>query len=324
MGFVYAAIGIWLLIVRRSIFLHLIANLSGFFIVAAVCTALDSWLYGDFVFTPYRYFKSNILEGVASNFGVSPWYGYFVDFNSTFRAVTGVLSFISMVTLLWKRPKSILAWVFWAFVIGHSLVAHKEERFLFPVLMLAPMACTCGIDVLANFAQRIGLRPLNRTSVSWILIIANCLVGLTWATRPFKRYGMFEELDAEARHTHQTICVNWGISSSSSPSVFPAIPGFYHSPALKIIQVNELTSVKETQEGCAASKDFGYWYEFRKMPPVSYFNQIIVDDDRKTCVPNNYWDRVLLKTFGKENLQNASQSLGQKQEQLFWWRCVRR
>jgi phosphatidylinositol glycan class B len=205
MGFVYAAIGIWLLVVRRSRPLHLIANVSGFLIIAAACTALDSWLYGDLVLTPFRYFKSNILEGVASNFGVSPWYGYFVEFNSTFRAITGGLSFISMAALIWKKPKSILAWIFWAFVIGHSLVAHKEERFLFPVLMLAPMSWAYGVEVLGNFLQRLGVSVINRTSICYFLIIANCLVGLIWATRPFKRYGMLEELDTEARRNRQTV-----------------------------------------------------------------------------------------------------------------------
>ena len=324
MGFVYAAIGIWLLIVRRSRPLHLIANLSGFFIIAVACTALDSWLYGDFVLTPYRYFKSNILEGVASNFGVSPWYGYFVEFNSTFRAITGSLSFISMGALLWKRPKSILAWIFWAFVIGHSLVAHKEERFLFPVLMLAPMSWTYGIEVLENSLQRVGLRPINRTSICRFLIITNCLVGLVWATRPFKRYAMLKELDTEARRNRQTICVNWDVPPSATPSTFPAVPGFYHSPALKIIQINDLKNLEESPNGCAALKAFSYWYEIRKMPTVSYLNRIIVEDGRRTCVPNNFWDRVLLKNFGKENLQKANQAAGQTQEQLFWWKCSRR
>ena len=119
---------------KKNVFLVL-----GFLLTLGISTWFDSYMYGHFTFTPYNYFYMNIVQKYASSFGVTPWYQYFIF---TFRecpAPLGIMVIGSFLYFWVKFPKHLLTWVTLPFFIVHSLIGHKEFRFLFPIAPFLPL-----------------------------------------------------------------------------------------------------------------------------------------------------------------------------------------
>ena len=134
MGFAIAGGVAWLLLQRRTRWTHAAVLVVGGLLALAIGMAADHWFYGDFVVTQWRYFQSNVLQGKAAEFGVSPWWFYFPAF------IMAAMPPISLVLLglaglgIYRKPRHVLTWAFIPFVLAHVLVGHKELRFLFPML----------------------------------------------------------------------------------------------------------------------------------------------------------------------------------------------
>jgi phosphatidylinositol glycan class B len=133
---------LWFLVFRKYSIKNLLIIIFGFLLVVAISTVLDSHYYGQFAFTPYNYFNVNIIQKYVDQFGSSPWYEYFIQ---AFKDGVPPLSlfFIFTFLLLWiKFPKSLLTWITLPFFVVHSLIAHKEFRFIFPIVFFLPMIFT--------------------------------------------------------------------------------------------------------------------------------------------------------------------------------------
>jgi phosphatidylinositol glycan class B len=104
----------------------------------AACTfifLLDSWYFGTGTFTPLNFLRTN-LSSVSTFYGRSPWHYYL------FQAIP-ILCNVTVVFVLhgiWQGIQSgsspvrrLVALVFWTVGI-YSLAAHKEWRFIHPLL----------------------------------------------------------------------------------------------------------------------------------------------------------------------------------------------
>ncbi|MGV3596615.1 MAG: hypothetical protein ACO1PI_02040 [Bacteroidota bacterium] len=118
---------------------------SGGVIAAAVGTLTDYWLYNQWVCTPYNYFFQNIVADKASSFGTSPFYSYVTMFIETAAPPLSIVLLVLLGIGLWTARKSPYAWILVAFVMAHSAVAHKEFRFMFPMVALMPYVCAQGL-----------------------------------------------------------------------------------------------------------------------------------------------------------------------------------
>lgn len=129
---------IWFVLFKKYKSFNLLKIAAGFFIILFVNVGLDSFFYGNLVFTPWNYFEANILHGVASSFGESSWIYYMKE---GFYLPTTIVSSIVCFSLLYNvffNFKSPVLWFFILYVLGHLLISHKEERFLFPLAFLFP------------------------------------------------------------------------------------------------------------------------------------------------------------------------------------------
>ncbi|MCC6372556.1 MAG: hypothetical protein IT236_16250 [Bacteroidia bacterium] len=141
MAFMFAGLLAWLLFIKKTPFKLFVLLLSGF-IVAIVCGAVvDKWLYGEWTLSWLNYLYQNVFEDKASIYGRSPLYFYPVE------AIVQLIPPFSIVLLFalfafWKKFKThFLTWVSIPFVLLHFFVAHKELRFLFPLLNFIPVMC---------------------------------------------------------------------------------------------------------------------------------------------------------------------------------------
>ncbi|MCH7228164.1 hypothetical protein [Haloferula sp. A504] len=132
-GIAAAGTYLWLLLVARVPVARIAGSSLVFVAVTAVGVIVDSAFYGEWVFAPFNYLKLNLVDGKASSFGTEPWYYYVTHFSFS-RPLIGIPLVILFARGLVLRRNHLFTWVIVPFVVVHSLIAHKEMRFLFPMI----------------------------------------------------------------------------------------------------------------------------------------------------------------------------------------------
>lgn len=136
----FAAFGLlaWLVRVRRVRSSALLTVIAGGLGIVALSVAVDAWGYGELCFPPWNYLRENVLHGVAKQFGEEPLWAYPLLVVVNVFLPVAVLAVVAVGVAAWRFPRHLLTWVVVPFVLLHSLVSHKEERFLFPLAPLVP------------------------------------------------------------------------------------------------------------------------------------------------------------------------------------------
>ena len=151
MALAVAGASLWLLFVRRGPATLVTTIALGF---AAGCTAgviLDYWLYGAWTLTPLNYVRLNLIEHRADAYGTGPWWMVVV-----YLAVVLIPPYsFALIALLaagcWYARREVLVWTAVPFVAVHAVIAHKEPRFLLPLLYLVgPWVALCASSLPAG------------------------------------------------------------------------------------------------------------------------------------------------------------------------------
>lgn len=143
---------------------------AGFFAGVFLNTVLDHGFYHQWVCTPYIYFKVNILEGKAASMGTSSFLVYIAVLAAMVLTppMSIFLLFAGFRTSLLKKLDHPLVLSVIFFIVGHCLVAHKEERFLFPIVNVLPIMVGWGLPGLIDWvrSRRKGWQGLIR-GIGW-------------------------------------------------------------------------------------------------------------------------------------------------------------
>ena len=126
-------------IVKKKTFLLFIK--AGIFIAIPtllLLVAIDSFIYGVFTFVPYNFYYENIVKNVSAQFGVSPATVYLFKtlpeaFYGMFLVLIAAIVFDLMQCLKKKEFPHFFVLVI-TFLISFSLIPHKEDRFILPVI----------------------------------------------------------------------------------------------------------------------------------------------------------------------------------------------
>ena len=152
MGAAIAGGALWLCVVRRAPATLVAAIGASFVVGCGLNELLDHWLYGVWTLVPYNYVMVNLVSGRADAFGVSPWWmlGVYMVVLLIPPFSLGVLALIA--TGSWYARRHVIVWVTVPFVLLHAVVAHKEPRFLLPlVYVIGPLLAVC-LDALPRDA----------------------------------------------------------------------------------------------------------------------------------------------------------------------------
>ena len=140
-AFFTLGIGLWLLIVRRERYTAIAALIGGGLLSLCLGLVTDKWLYGDWVCSQWLYFESNILKGVASEFGTRPFYTYAVWLLAFLSPAVGAVALFCLLLLFFRLPRHLYTWLLLPFLLAHSATGHKEVRFIFPLMLYIPVVC---------------------------------------------------------------------------------------------------------------------------------------------------------------------------------------
>ena len=97
---------------------------------------------------------------MAASFGVSPWYTYLILLLTVPTVLWGLAIYGSFVISIVRHYQNPAVWAFIFFIVCHSLIAHKELRFLFPVIPLLPLFMVWGYETLVGHCNRYVVRCL--------------------------------------------------------------------------------------------------------------------------------------------------------------------
>ncbi len=151
-AFAGIGLGAWLFFQNQLKWPIWAALFSGALLAISIGLATDFWLYGEWVFAPYNYYFSNIVEGKAAGFGVMPVWWYLTEMPIALIPPLSLVLVAFFFVGLWQKPGHIFTWCLVPFILAHSLVAHKEVRFMYPMaLPFFFMAATGWQYVQENF-----------------------------------------------------------------------------------------------------------------------------------------------------------------------------
>lgn len=132
---------LWIWLVARLPFKRVFLMGVVTLIPLIVGVVLDTLFYGEWAISFWNYYDANINQGIAAKFGTSPWWWYFPEMIA-YGKVLGVLFWLSFLYVLVRNPRNPVIWAITPFLLVHMFTAHKELRFLFPLLLAAPYLIT--------------------------------------------------------------------------------------------------------------------------------------------------------------------------------------
>ncbi|KAG7025025.1 GPI mannosyltransferase 3, partial [Cucurbita argyrosperma subsp. argyrosperma] len=127
-------------------------------LVLGITFLLDRLMYGSWVFVPLNFLKFNVLSSGGDFYGTHKWHWYFTQ---GFTAM--LFSFIpfSISGIISSKKWKLTGLVIW--VLGvHSLLGHKEFRFVLPILPIALMFSGYSLAALRYPASPNGKREKSR------------------------------------------------------------------------------------------------------------------------------------------------------------------
>ncbi|MBX3164624.1 MAG: hypothetical protein KF900_09085 [Bacteroidetes bacterium] len=236
MAFAFMGLAIWLLVVQKINFKTAAIILLSFLFTCFVCVCVDKWFYSEWVFTPYNYYTENITKHAAANYGVEPWWYYFDLF---FNMAAPPLSLVLLYFLgagLYKNKTHVFSFVLLAFVIGHSLVAHKEMRFMYPVTFVFIYLVSAGIDF---YVPKIIHRKFFKLSFV-LLVVLNSVLLLYRTFSPAQEAMLYYRYVYTAFQKPTTI-----VSIGESMYLYAAKINFYRSQNINEVVLKDETDLTD-------------------------------------------------------------------------------
>jgi phosphatidylinositol glycan class B len=231
-----AGIYLFLITVKREKIPRLAISMTAFILVTCLGVVIDYWLYEKIVLSAYNYFTANIVQDIASSFGTAPWY-YLVT-ASVKRAFypLGILIWSATAIVAVARPKELIIWGIIPFVLVHSMIPHKEIRFLFPLINLIPYILVLGYQTLS---ERLKISPVLWIPVVSLAAITNLmLLSYTYMVPLGKgQIAMAETIDRRFHNQHVNLYYLGQRSNPYQPYEFLQ-QNFYLNPTVHPVSMD--------------------------------------------------------------------------------------
>jgi len=236
--------GIWLLFFEKR-FNHIMPMLIGFGVGVLVNLCLDYGYYNQWIFIPYAYYHVNINEGRATQFGTSSFWRYIglIILVAPAPLFSIVLFYYGIKTFFKKYSNPVfLSTVF--FIIIHSIIGHKEERFMFPIFNVMPLIYGWSIPAFQQFYEgtKKWVRAVMRFLI-WFTVVLNSILLIAITLVPYSQTIRFSEKLKVKFHNQPVDLYTLGQTPFQTPSRNPMV--FYKNgaPEISLKRLSTLDSV---------------------------------------------------------------------------------
>jgi phosphatidylinositol glycan class B len=111
---------------------------AGCLVMAGIGVLIDYWGYGEWTFTPWNYFHYNIVLNHVADVDTQPVLDFFRSSLTESFPPLGLLTLVSFVLSWVFLPFHLLTAISFPLYLVHSIIGHKELRFLFPIVSAGP------------------------------------------------------------------------------------------------------------------------------------------------------------------------------------------
>lgn len=140
----------------------------------------SDWIAWGAPFSSFiKSFQINLLDGKAKHFGVEPYYWFFAEIWRDWAVCVPL--FAGLIAYKFKEK---LPWILVgaSIVLSHSLIEHKEYRFIYPALMCFVIAAALGsADVLQ---KAIAALPARKQLLTALTLLLWCTASAALAVSP--------------------------------------------------------------------------------------------------------------------------------------------
>lgn len=160
-------LGALVIVFKRGTRRELLTLLGVLFGGALIYGLIDLFTWGSFFHSAITYIRFNLIEGRASSFGTHPIWLYVTSLITSEGATVIPLVLLSLIAM--RRSRELPLMII-AFLAVHSLIPHKELRFVFPVLPLLAAHAAVGLDLVKPQVQGavVTLALLSLASLPWL------------------------------------------------------------------------------------------------------------------------------------------------------------
>jgi GPI mannosyltransferase 3 len=194
-AFALVGFGVWLLLISKN-YESIVHLAIGFAVGIFINALLDYFFYKQWVFTPYNYYQKNIVEGVANSFGTSSFINYILILACVVLApLYSIALFVVGLKATIKNIKHPLVLSVLFFVVGHCLVGHKEERFLYPIFFALPIIIGFQLQFFFIFYEQLrGFGKMFFGIIKWMGLVLNTFLLFVFSFTPYSQTVYFNTL----------------------------------------------------------------------------------------------------------------------------------
>ncbi len=301
MGLCVFGLFLWLVFIRkmaRSKLLFLTIGGLGAFFLLMIC---DFWFYGEWVCTPFNYLMKNVIRADHSQFGTAPWWSYLSDLWVYLNPVTLLFLLLGILSMFSKHRNHVLWWIVIPFITVHSLIDHKEFRFLFPIVFVVPW-------ILMECARR--LLGTKQQSIAYLVMFTFISANLTGAILISKKsagtglIGLLQSVHV-SHNEDEAVIVHFGYCNPYEPWKGGNHANWYHNARRNI---NTKSIDRFSQIDSVTSSNSGSQYLFVRQMDFDYHGIKLNDFANKYQLLKSSHDSILLKVgvwFGMINPQEV-------------------
>lgn len=141
---------LWALLVKKEKRLRLGRMVGGGAIAIVALSALDSLCYGSATLPLWNYFGAALSGQENARFTNLPWYQYALFTVKYATPPLALLLFGALAILLALNRKHPLVLILLSFLLAHSFMPIKEQRFLYPLVPFMPWLLVAAWDSLCT------------------------------------------------------------------------------------------------------------------------------------------------------------------------------
>jgi phosphatidylinositol glycan class B len=301
-GLALAGFGLWMLLFERK-YDRLIPLVAGFLIGFAINTYLDYRFYHEFVITPSRYFQWNIVEGKSSEFGTSSFLKYIALLIAVITSPPfSIILFYYGIKIYFKKYDHPVFIPVLLFIIGHCLIGHKEERFLYPIFSALPIIVGYSLPDLVNYYHTCKRWISTFIKVTLIItIVINTIVLILFTSIPYSQTIYFSKVLKNKFEDKPTVVYCLYRTPFETMSGIPMV--FYRKGA-KSLDLKKITYIDSVRNLSGTEIFIATTYNESKLrrglfdslgyKPVMYSSRLLWDineflDSKKIHTVNDIW-----------------------------------
>jgi phosphatidylinositol glycan class B len=178
---------LWLLFIKKETWSTVFLLSVGTVLFILIGILVDYWYYGEWTVTAWNYFKVNLLEGKTSEFGLEPWWFYIEEIVIKGVPPYSIVIILSSMIIWIKFPKHMITWISIPYIFIHSLIGHKELRFLFSLVYIIPFIIVFSLQVIQNdrkFSKIKDLLYVSKKPLYILFMLINSVLLIVLCFKP--------------------------------------------------------------------------------------------------------------------------------------------